>query len=361
MIDLDLWGLSPRTVDAFVALGLPDCALARVVSAPGGRWRVVTAEGERLAEPAGKLLHEAASGDALPAVGDWLAVAPRPGDDRATVHAVLPRSTLLARKAAGRAVVLQPLAANVDLVLVACALDGDWSPARIERYVAVAWDSGAQPVVVLMKADLAEDPEARVAEARGLAPGAPVLAVSARTGAGLDLLRAALPPRTTAALVGSSGVGKSTLVNRLLGEEVQPTQDVRASDDRGRHTTTRREMFALPWGALLVDTPGLREIAVWTEGDAVSAAFEDVARLAQSCRFRDCSHGPEPGCAVLAAVESGVLPAERLRDYRHLRREQDYLARKEDPALARAARERWKQIGRAGREAMRAKGKDARR
>lgn len=361
MIDLSLWGLSARVLEAFRALDRPGLVLARVVSAPGGRWRVVTAEGERLAEPAGRMLHEAVTGDDLPAVGDWLAVEPRPGDDRATVHAVLPRATLLARKAAGRAIVVQPLVANAERVLIACALDGDWNPARIERYVAVAWDSGAQPVVLLTKADLADDPAERIAEAVRLAPGAPVLAVSAVTGAGLDALTEALPPRETAALVGSSGVGKSTLVNRLLGEEVQPTTDVRDSDDRGRHTTTRREMFALPWGALLVDTPGLREIAVWTDEGSVSRAFDDVTALAASCRFRDCTHGPEPGCAVLAAVASGALPEQRLRDYRHLLREQAFLARKGDIALMRAERERWKKIGQAGRAAMRAKGKDARR
>jgi ribosome biogenesis GTPase len=352
VIDLVSWGLDPRTARAFEALGRSDLLLARVVAAPGGRWRAVTAHGETLVEPAGRLRFEAESAADLPAVGDWLAVASRPGEARAMAIAVLPRRTALVRKAAGRAVAPQVLAANVDHVLVACGLDLDWNPARLERYLAVAWESGAQPVVVLTKADLAEDLAARVAEAEALAVGAPVVAVSARTGAGADALAALLPSTSTSALVGSSGVGKSTLVNRLAGREAQATSDVRAHDGRGRHTTTTREMFALPWGALVIDTPGLRELAVWTDGEAVERAFDDVLAFAAGCRFRDCSHGPEPGCAVTDAVARGVLPAARLDDYRHLRREQAFLARKDDVHLMRAERARWKAIGKAGRAAM---------
>jgi ribosome biogenesis GTPase len=355
VLDLASFGLTPSVADAFRALGREDLVLARVTSAPGGRWRVVTALGERLAEPSGRLLEDAASAAELPAVGDWLAVRPRPGEERATVVAVLPRASALVRKAAGRALGPQVLAANVDVVLLACGLDADWNPGRLERYLVVAWESGARPLVLLTKADVAADVAARVAEAEAVAAGSPVVAVSARTGYGLDALGAALRPRETAAIVGSSGVGKSTLLNRLLGEEVQPTSGVRAGDGRGRHTTTTREMFVLPGGALLVDTPGLRELAVWTGTEAVDAAFEDVAALAARCRFRDCAHGPEPGCAVTGAVASGELSAARLEDWRKLRREQAFLARKEDPALARAERERWKAIGKAGRAAMNAK------
>jgi ribosome biogenesis GTPase len=355
VIDLHSLGLTAETSAAFAALGLPDTVLVRVVASPGGRWRVLAPQGELLAEPAGRLRFSAETAGDLPAVGDWLAVRPLPGGDRATVLAVLPRASALVRKAAGRAVVPQVLAANLDVVLLACALDADWNPARLERYVAVAWESGAQPVALLTKADVASDLGARVAEAEGVALGVPVVAVSARTGLGLDVLREHLAPRRTAAIVGSSGVGKSTLVNRLLGAEAQPTAEVRESDGRGRHTTTSREMFRLPWGALLVDTPGLREIAVWTDEASLASAFEDVVGLAAGCRFRDCVHGPEPGCAVRAAVASGALPAERLDDYLRLRREQAFLARKSDARAARAERERWKAIGRAGRAAMRLK------
>jgi ribosome biogenesis GTPase len=346
------FGLSAETSAHFESLRLDSAVLARVVAAPGGRWRVVTEAGERVAEPSGRLTHDAGTAADLPTVGDWLAIRLRPGDDRATVLAVLPRRTALVRKAAGRAVVPQVLAANVDVVLVACGLDGDWNPARLARYLALAWESGARPVVVLTKADVAGDLAAPIAEAEAVAVGADVVAVSARDETGMEALLAFLPPGSTSALVGSSGVGKSTLLNRLLGVEAQRAGEVRASDGRGRHTTTTREMFALPNGALLIDTPGLREIAAWTDGDAIATAFDDVVSLAAGCRFRDCVHGPEPGCAVHAAVEGGALSAERLADYRHLVREQAYLARKDDPRLARAERERWKAMGRAGHAAM---------
>jgi ribosome biogenesis GTPase len=352
---LAAWGLTPATIDRLRALDLPDGVLGRVLAAPGGRWRVATAAGEVLAEPAGRLRHEAETAAALPAVGDWVAVRLRPGEDRATVVAVLPRSSALVRKAAGRAAESQVIAANLDVVLLASGLDADWNPARLERYVALAWESGARPVVLLTKADLAPDLDARTAEAEAVAVGVPVVAVSARTGVGLDELARHLVARETVALVGSSGVGKSTLVNRLLGVEAQPTKTVRDGDGRGRHTTTVREMFRLPGGALLVDTPGLREVAVWTDADAVETAFDDVARLSGDCRFRDCAHGPEPGCAVREAVAQGALAAERLDDYLRLVREQEFLARKQDPLLARAARQRWKAIGLAGREAMKRK------
>lgn len=355
MTDLSLWGFSPRMADAHAALGLPDTVPARVVAAPGGRWRVVSAFGDLLVEPAGRLRFDAADAADLPSVGDWVAVAARPDEGRGTVVALLPRASALVRKAAGRAVAPQVLAANLDLVLVACGLDLDWNPARLERLLAVVWESGAQPLVVLTKADACADVAARVEEARRVAVGADVLAVSAQDGRGLDALRDALPPATTAALLGSSGVGKSTLVNRLLGAAAQATTDVRAHDHRGRHTTTTREMFRLPWGALLVDTPGLREVAVWTDGDAVDAAFADVVALAQGCRFRDCAHGPEPGCAVRVAVAAGSLDASRLEDYLRLGREQAWLARKADPVAARAERDRWKAIHRSAREHMRAK------
>jgi ribosome biogenesis GTPase len=353
--DLVSWGLRAPTADAFRALGAPDLVLSRVVAAPGGRWRVVAESGDLLAEPSGRLSREAASAADLPAVGDWLAVRPRPGEPRATVVAVLPRSSALLRKAAGRAVEPQVIAANLDVVLVATSVKDDWNPARLARYLAVAWESGARPVVLLTKADLADDLESVVSEADAAAVGAPVVVTSAVEGTGMESLLPHLRPGDTAALVGSSGVGKSTLLNRLLGRDAQSTGDVRDHDGRGRHTTTVRELFPLPNGALLVDTPGLRELAVWTDGAAVDAAFEDVATLAASCRFRDCRHGVEPGCAVTAAAASGALDPDRLDDWRRLVREQEFLARKADPALAREARRRWAAIGRAGRDAMRRK------
>jgi ribosome biogenesis GTPase len=355
VVDLSDWGLTPRARSEFESLAQPDLVLARVVSSPGGRWRVVTERGEAVAEPSGRLRHEAEGAGDLPAVGDWLAVRPRPGEPKATVVATLPRASALVRRAAGRATEPQVIAANVDVVLVACGLDLDWNPARLARYVALAWESGARPVVLLTKADLVEDPAAAEAEARAAAPGAEVVVSSSVTGLGLQELRNRLPARETCAVVGSSGVGKSTLLNRLLGVEAQATTDVRESDGRGRHTTTTREMFRLPWGALLVDTPGLREVAAWTDAEAIAAAFEDVEALAGVCRFRDCAHGPEPGCAVRLAVDAGTLDADRLRDYRRLQRERAHYARQDDPLAMRAEHLRRRALGRAGREASRRK------
>ncbi len=230
-------------------------------------------------------------------------------------------------------------------------LDADFNPRRLERYAALAWESEALPLVVLTKADACSDVAARVAEAEAAAPGAAVVAVSAATGAGLETLAAHLPPGRTLALAGMSGVGKSTLVNRLLGAEAQAVQAVRGSDGRGRHTTTRRDLLLLPSGALLVDTPGMRELALWDGGG--DAAFPEVAELVMACRFRDCAHGAEPGCAVRAAVDAGRLDADRLASWEKLGKEEAWLARRQDEGLARAEKERWK-AAHARREGARA-------
>ncbi len=328
---------------------------ARVSDAQRDRWHVLSAAGPLLVEVSGRLRHGATDAAELPTVGDWVAVAARPAEGRGTVHAVLPRRTVLVRKAAGRTSSPQVLAANVDVVFLATALDADWNPRRLERYLAFAWESGAQPVVVLTKADLCPDPEAIRAQAEAAAPGAPILLVSSKDGRGLDAVERALPAGRTGVVVGSSGVGKSTLVNRLLGAEVQPTREVREHDQRGVHTTTTRTLFALPGGGLLVDTPGLRELALLDDGTGLAGAFSDVDALALRCRFRDCAHHTEPGCAVLGAVETGDLDGERLEAWRHLARESAYLARRDDKRLMSQERARWKAIGKAGTEAMKRK------
>ena len=311
--------------------------------------RVLTRHGELLAEVTGRLRHEARGPQDLPAVGDWVAVAPRLEEGRGTIHAVLPRRSAFVRRAAGPATAAQVLAANVDTVFLVAGLDGDFSPRRVERALVLAWESGASPVVLLNKADLGGDLEARRREIEAAAPGVPVHAVSALLGDGLDALASYLAPGRTVALLGSSGVGKSTLVNRLLGRERQPTAPVRAHDQTGRHTTTHRELIVLPGGAVLLDTPGLREIQLWATEDGLLAAFDDVARLAAGCRFRDCRHRDEPGCAVRAAVAAGDLSAERLESHRKLEAELRHLEVRADVGLQREQKAKWRAIHKAAR------------
>ena len=322
---------------------------ARVLREERGQLLVVTEAGERVAETAGRLLYRAASRLDLPAVGDWV----RLRAEALVVEAVVPRRNRIVRKTAGEAARPQVLAANVDVLLVVMGLDADFNPRRLERYTALAWESEALPLVVLTKADACADVASRVVEAEAAAPGAPVLPLSALTGEGLDGLTPHLLPGRTLALAGMSGVGKSTLVNRLLGAPAQAVRGVRASDGRGRHTTTRRDLLLLPSGALLVDTPGMRELALWDGGG--SAAFPEVAALAAGCRFRDCGHGAEPGCAVRAAVASGSLDAGRLASFEKLEREEAWLVRRQDAGLARAEKERWKGLSRGAKDRARAK------
>jgi ribosome biogenesis GTPase len=317
---------------------------ARVLTATRETYRLATPHGEMPGELAGRLRFSAESPDDLPAVGDWVAARAFPGDGLAVVSTVLPRRTALLRRAAGRRDEVQVLAANVDLLLIASPLDGDLRARRLERFLALARESGVAPAVVLTKSDASGDEAAAVAEARSVAGGAPVLAVSAMTGRGLSALSDLLAPRRTAALLGPSGAGKSTLVNALLGENRQVTLTVRESDLRGRHATTHRELFALPSGALLVDTPGLRELALWDAGDGIAETYDEVSALAASCRFRDCRHEGEPGCAVAHAVHGGEIDAGRLAAFDKLRREEESLEARRALGPARAERLRWKRM-----------------
>jgi ribosome biogenesis GTPase len=322
---------------------------ARIAAHHRGAYVVWSADGELRARAAGRLFYAHDVGAPLPAVGDWVAVA-RNGDGQSTVAAILPRRSAFVRKNAGRDSTEQVLAANVDISLLLAGLDDDFSLRRLERYVATAWESGAEPIVVLTKTDLCDDVASAVLSVENVAIGVPVYPVSNLTGEGLDPLAARLEAGRTAVLLGSSGVGKSSLLNSFAGAELMATRGL-AADGTGRHTTTHRELVQLPTGALVIDTPGLRELQFW-EGD-LGAAFEDIEALATECRFRDCAHLHEPGCAVHAAIDDGRLELDRLRSWRKLQRELESIAARSDRRLRLARKKRWKEIAQVARQKSR--------
>lgn len=293
-------------------------------------FRVYLAGGEVDAVLAGRLKHHAESRSELPAVGDWVVVRQRPDDERGTIVAVLPRRSRFSRKTAGQVTDEQVVAANVNVAFTVMALDGDFSLRRLERYLLLARESGAAPVTLLTKPDLADDVAARVAEVTALAGETPVHVLSPKFNEGIDQVAHYLTPGRTGALLGSSGVGKTTIINRLVGADVRKTRDVRGSDSKGRHTTTNRELVVLPNGGLLIDTPGMREIQLWDVGSAVSETFDEIAALGAGCHFSDCRHRDEPRCAVKAAVADGRLAAERLDSYLKLQEELAFLERQQD-------------------------------
>jgi ribosome biogenesis GTPase / thiamine phosphate phosphatase len=335
----------------------PDCVPGRVVSQQRGLWRIAGDFAECWAGPSGKLRSAGEANGEWLVVGDWVAAELTGENQRAAIQAILPRRTRFARKVAGKGVEEQVIAANVDTLLLVCALDGDFNLRRLERYLAQCWASGVVPVVVLNKADQCDDVVARTLETQRIANGVPVFALSALAGEGIDVLRtflsAGLSAAQTIVVLGSSGAGKSTLLNRLLGREVQKVQAVRERDGRGQHTTTTRELFLLPCGAVAIDTPGLRELQLWDAEEGMARAFADIDELASQCRFRDCRHGVEPGCAVRAALENGELDPERLASRRKLEREQEFLRRKVNAAAREDARDRMKVMERVRRQRYR--------
>jgi ribosome biogenesis GTPase len=354
---LDALGWCERLAQAFAPYAAASLQPARVSLEHTHIYRVMAEPAEWLARVSGRLRHRATGRPDFPAVGDWVAVEPPVGDGEARIVAVLPRSSRFSRRAAGDRTEEQVIAANIDTVFLVGGLDRDFNPRRIERYLVVAWESGAMPVVVLNKADLVEDPERHVEEVRALAPTVPVHAVSCRNDQSLDVLRDYLGPGRTGALLGSSGVGKSTIVNRLVGHDLLRTRDVRVWDSRGRHTTTTRELVLLPDHGVLIDTPGMRELQLWETGEALTSAFADIDAIAGSCRFRDCRHSSEPGCAVRAAVDDGGLAVERLESFHKLLLEQEHERRQQDQRAQLEQKRRWKVLTKAANKRIKEKGR----
>jgi len=346
VFDLSLLGWNP-----FFSQQLLDPSLepGRVVSELGPRFLVRTAQDTVLTGLAGR--HEGTR----PVTGDWVLLARR--GDSAPIVKTLARSSELSRSSAGRREETQALAANVDVVFVVQGLDADFNPRRLERYLAMVWAGGAQPVVLLNKLDLTDRLEEQLALTETSAPGVPIETLSALSGEGIDRLRLYLGRGRTGVFVGSSGAGKSTLLNALLGEQAQPTREVRAHDSRGQHTTTRRELFSLDDGSCLIDSPGLRELKLLDDEEGLERAFQDIADLAEECRFRDCTHDEEPGCAVRVAVEEGRLPAERLESYHKLQAELQRAKARHDVTARLAQKRKEKAFGRLVKQFKRDRGR----
>ena len=326
-------------------------APARVAEENREMYRLLSVDGEFMAEVSGKLRHEISGRADFPAVGDWVLASTRKSESRATIHRVLGRKSKFSRKIAGKKTEEQIVAANVDVVFLVSSLNSEFNLRRIERYVTLAWESGAQPVIVLNKCDLCENAEGFRNEAEGAAMGVRVILASAFRGDGVAEIRELMQTSgeeneavKTAALLGSSGVGKSSLINAVLGTEQLDTGAVRDGDDKGRHTTTTRQLIVVPGGGVLIDTPGMRELQLWDAAEGIAQALGEIEELATKCKFRDCKHEAEPGCAVRAAVETGDLDAERLESFHKLGREEKHVAAKLDDAVRAAQTKELKKM-----------------
>ena len=323
---------------------MPNKGIAgRVLLEHKNLYRVITNEGEWLSSLSGKFKFDH-DREAFPAVGDWVVVEQMPGEEKGIIQEVLPRTSQFARKVAGMTTEIQLVAVNVDYVFLVMSLNHDFNVRRLERYLLAAWDSGATPVVVLTKKDSCDDLPYYLREVQSIAIGVDVFAVSSLTGEGIEDLANLLAANKTGALLGSSGVGKSSLINALSGKEVMAVSEIREDDSKGRHTTTHRELSVLPSGGLLIDTPGMREFQLWDSSDGISASFTDIEELALACRFTDCRHQKEPGCAIQQAISTGALKEDRYKSYVKLLKELAHVERKNDLAARKAERDKWKQV-----------------
>ncbi|HEX2946475.1 MAG TPA: ribosome small subunit-dependent GTPase A [Clostridia bacterium] len=349
-IKLNEYGWNEYWSKAFARVAADGQMPARVLQEQKGLYKLVSEFGEIHGEVSGKFRHLASGLDSYPSVGDWVAADLMPQESRAVIHALLHRKSKFSRKVAGAVVQEQIVAANFEYVFIVNSLNKDFNLRRLERYLTMAWESGAEPVIVLSKKDLCEDAGDRIGEVQAITFGVPVIAASAVTGEGIDELRRYLGVGNTVAVLGSSGVGKSTLTNLLAGEEIMDTREIREDDSRGRHTTTYRNLVKLPNAGMIIDTPGMRELQLWESDTGLSGTFGDVESFSGSCRFRDCSHENEPGCAVLEAVRNGLLPAVRLESYRKLKKELRFIEGKHNQSIRMAERKNSKDIAKYRRE-----------
>lgn len=348
-MNLDCLGWSDFFAHSFEPYCQQGFSVGRVAIEYRNTYTLYSEHGELSAEITGKLRYQASQPEDFPAVGDWVVIRVRESEKQATIHEILPRKSKFSRKMVGGKTEEQIVAANIDTVFLVSGLDKDFNLRRIERYLILAWESGANPVIVLNKADLCNSLEERLAQVETVALGVPIVILSATNYRGLDALKPYLQLGQTVALLGSSGVGKSTITNQLKGASVQSVQQVRRGDDRGKHTTTHRELILLPTGGLIMDTPGMREIQIWGGDEGLQETFADIEILVQQCRFRNCQHYNEPGCAVQQALAEGILDDSRFLNYQKLQKELNYLSRKQDQRAQLAEKERWKKIHKAMR------------
>jgi len=322
---------------------------ARVSCEHRNLYHVISENGDLTAEISGRFRHEAGSRADFPVVGDWVVITPHTDNKGSTIHAVLPRQSFFSRKAIlgggpkygmGKTEE-QVLVANINSVFLFCCLDNDFNLRRIERYLTIAWDSGATPVVVLNKSDLSENTEEQVEKVEEVAPGVPIYPVSAKDNEGLDALMQHIGKGQTVTFLGSSGVGKSSIINCLLGEDLMKVGNLRKSDGRGRHTTTYRELLILPDGGIVIDTPGIRELQIWTDEKGLEKTFGDIEQLAKECKFKDCSHETEPGCAIQKALKDGTLDKKRYQGYLKLQKELTHLKIRQDQKETRRVNREW--------------------
>lgn len=341
---LNQYGFNDEMLKEFDKILEPGCIPARIITEHRGLYRVICESGERFAEVSGKYHYSLEEKGGYPAVGDWVVLEAAGSEDRAIIHGLLPRRTQFIRRDAWSASGMQVVAANFDYVFICTSLNKNYNLRRIERYLTLAWESGAAPVVILSKADLCEDVEKKVLEVESIAPGVRIHVVSAVNGTGLEELQSYLHEGKTMVLLGSSGVGKSTLINALAGREILKTSEAREDDDRGRHTTTHRQMVLLPQGGVLLDTPGMRELGIVNAEEGLGDAFSDVSQIAARCRFSDCRHHREPGCAVKIALAKGTLDPMRYENYLKLKKEARYMESKENRQLQQAQKQQNKKL-----------------